>query len=151
LAYRSGRANGLRGAALDSHIRKETALPGSDSWHAAMSKAEEMTFTQELKGAAEGGGLFEQLVKKLQDSRRSDTTLSPLAASVVGWFCPFIQTPFNIYKAGLRRTPFGLVGIGAHLLKSGVVTWRHGQPFIENYGKARAVPDMADQTISLMV
>lgn len=150
-AYRTGKANGLSGAALESHIRSEVGRPGSESWQAAAIKGEELTFTTPLKGAAEGGGVFEQWVRKLQESRGSDSTLSPMAAAIVGWFFPFIQTPFNIYKTGLRRTPFGLVGVASHLLKSGLYTRKNGGLFIENYGKARMVRDLADQTIAMIV
>ena len=150
-AYRRGRANGLQGAALESFMRGEVNTPGSESWHAAVQKGEELTFTNALRGTADGGGLFEQLVKKLQESRTADNTLSPLAAALVGWFFPFIQTPFNIYKAGLRRTPFGLLGIGSHLLRTGIVSWREGEPLIKNYGQARLVRDLTDQTISTLI
>ena len=150
-AYRRGRAQGIQGAALESFMKGEVNTPGSESWIAAVDKAEELTFTNDLKGAADGGGFFEQIVKKLQDSRHADTTLSPLAASAIGWFFPFIQTPFQIFKTGLRRTPFGAFGVLSHLLKTGVVTWRQGGPFLENYGKARLARDLTDQTIGLLI
>lgn len=154
-AYRRGAADGLTGKKLEAYVRGEANTPGSESWHAAMMKANEMTFTTRLRGATvkEGqpGGMVEQLVKKLQEARRSGGTLGPLAAFMVGFIFPFIQTPFNIFKSGLRRTPFGLGGMAKHLLDSGLYTWKNGGTLLENYGKARLTRDLADQTISLMV
>jgi N12 class adenine-specific DNA methylase len=149
-AYRLGRAQGLQGDALESFMRSEVNRPGSESYQAAFAVGEEMTFTQALRGADEGGGMFEQMVKKLQDARHPDSTLSPLAAAIIGFFFPFIQTPFNIFKAGLRRTPFGLAGIAAYLLRHGFAGWKNGVPHIDR-GKARMVRDMTDQTISMLV
>lgn len=154
-AYRIARSEGLKGAAMDSRIRSLINLPGSAAWLGAVEKARELTFTTPLRRHSQGGGTAEAIVKTVQDLRSNKRALGNAGAFALGWIFPFIQTPFNIFRAGLRRTPLGLAGIGAQLLRSGFYQWRLDEdkrvPFSQNYSRARLVRDLTDQTIAWLV
>lgn len=154
-AFRIAKAEGLKGAAMDSRIRGLINLPGSAAWIGAVEKARELTFTTPLRQHKDGGGTAEAIVKTVQDMRTSKARLGNTGAFMLGWIFPFIQTPFNIFKSGLRRTPLGLAGIGAQLLRSGFYQWRTDVdkrvPFEQNYTQARMVRDLTDQTIAWLI
>lgn len=151
-AYRIAKSEGLAGAAMDSRIRSLVNLPGSAAWIGAVEKAREMTFTTPLRAHKDGGGTAESIVKLIQDNRQNKALIGNAGAFVLGWVFPFIQTPFNIFRIGLRRTPLGLGGIAAQLLRAGFYAWRPDvdkrQPFRENYPNSRLIRDLTDQTIA---
>lgn len=144
-AYRIGKGLGLSGSALDDFMG-EQQIPGSESWHAAVQKARELTFTNPLRTAKDGGGSMEAMAKALLDVKNKKK-LGAVAAFSLGLFFPFVQTPFRIFQAGLRRTPLGLLG-AMKLYTEGMVSMRNGVPFTDTVSKARMVRDLADQTIA---
>jgi len=88
-AYRSGKAQGLKGDALAAHIAKEVGDLQSDAWRLGVEKAEELTFQSEL---GRGG-------KAIMYGRD--------AVPGARYILPFVRTPINIFKTGLAKTPLG--------------------------------------------
>ena len=145
-AYRIGKALGKTGAALDNFIA-EQMVPGSEAWHGAVQKAKELTFTNELRHFRDGGGMAETLAKVLLDARTKKGVVHPAMAFILGILFPFIQTPFRIFQAGLRRTPLGLAGI-AMFHTQGLVRLSKGKTYFGSESEARLARDLADQTIA---
>ena len=146
-AYRIGKREGLTGEALDEFMAGQL-VAGSEAWQGAVGKAQELTFTKPLENWKNGGGALEAGAKLLMDARHSKS-LGPYASFALGLFFPFVQTPFRIFQAGLRRTPLGLIGM-MEFYTRGLVGMKQGTPFLETVSKARMARDLADQTIAWM-
>ena len=87
-AYRMAKAEGLEGEALQNRIRELRDDPMSEAGQAAFDKALELTF-QEETGISEG----------ISNVRRDLPGLK--------FILPFVRTPTNIFRAGIRKSPFG--------------------------------------------
>jgi hypothetical protein len=87
-AYRMAKAEGLEGEALQRRIRELRDDPMSEAGQAAFDKALELTF-QEETGISEG----------ISNVRRDLPGLK--------FILPFVRTPTNIFRAGIRKSPFG--------------------------------------------
>lgn len=146
-AYRIANSEGLRGSALDERIHKLVNTAGSPAWQQAVPKTQELTFTSPLRSAADGGGTIESLVRRLQDWRTDDsgTFKGSAGAFMVGLVFPFVQTPYNVFRTGLRRTPFAALPVVSRMLKAGLYRVKDGKPFFESYEKALFARDMVDQ------
>lgn len=102
-AYRIAKQEGLSSEALTQRIANLVKDTDSKAWENALNTAREMTFQKPL-GA---GG---QLVLNARE-----------AFPVLRFFIPFVTTPANIFKEGIKRTPLGglqLLGV----LRSGDTT-----------------------------
>jgi N12 class adenine-specific DNA methylase len=143
-AYRFGKAQNLKGKQLEKFITAEINTPGSASWQRAVASAMELTFQTELPQDGLGG-----VVNKISRARKMQSTTvgGQLGELFLAMNLPFIKTPYNIFRIGLRKSPLGLVNVGAHIA-SGLYSLRKGRPFVEGYSKAMMVRDLAEQLIA---
>ena len=88
LADREGRKLGLSGDALNGYIAEQLLTPTSDSWRKAVDISNELTFKNKSDVANAAIG-FRRAVPGSE------------------YLVPFINTPYNILKTGLRVSPFG--------------------------------------------
>ena len=89
-AYRIAKAEGLTG---DAATKRQAALIEdlqSDAWKRAMESATRLSFQEKLGGRAQ----------RVQNA---------IAGSPARWFVPFVKTPFNILKTGVRKSPIGIL------------------------------------------
>ena len=108
-----------------------------DAWQNAVKSAREMTFQQDLKKASEGGNFIEDIAAKLQDARNDNPLL--------GLVFPFVKTPYNIFRVGIRKSPLGAINLATQAAK-GLYSVKNGKLYIE--GHPEAVRDLAEQAIA---
>lgn len=144
-AYRIAKAEGLEGAEMERRIDGLVNLQGSAAWVAAVDKAKELTFTNELRSFQEGGGIAESIVKRIQDGRNS-RTIAPAGRFVIGLIFPFIRTPFRIFQMGLRKSPLGAIHMANQTVR-GLYRMRNGVPFFESYPKALMAKHLSEQIL----
>jgi hypothetical protein len=89
-AYRIAKSEGLEGEGLVERIHEQMMDLNSDAWNQAVHSAHELTFQAELGRLAKGILKFR---KDVAGSR---------------YFFPFITTPANIFKQGVKMSPLGL-------------------------------------------
>jgi hypothetical protein len=111
-AYRIAKAEKLTGQALTSRITELTSDMDSQAWMDAIASAQEVAFHTELG----------MVGKKIQHAVRN--------IPGVRWIVPFIRTPINIAKTGLRKTPFGTLNIAKRIAQKGFVDTR-----FDEYGR----------------
>ncbi len=99
LAYRQARMEGLKGDALLQRVTDLIDVPPVNIMEEARRIARYRTFHQEMEGLGKG----------LTDLARA---FPPFRLVM-----PFIQTPYNIIKYDLERSPLGLGGIATDALK----------------------------------
>lgn len=92
-AYRIGKSQGLEGNALAEFISQEMETPESKSNTYADQRVLELTFQED-------GGLA---VRHLTNLRNK----TPFGR----YFLPFIKTPANLLRQGIRKGPLGLAGL----------------------------------------
>ena len=92
-AYRIGKSQGLEGNALAEFISQEMENPESKSNIYADQRVLELTFQED-------GGVA---VKQLTNLREK----TPFGR----YFLPFIKTPANLLRQGIRKGPLGLAGL----------------------------------------
>ena len=90
-AYRKAKAEGLTGDALAARIEAIKADPGEELLAAAIEEARRLTFQAKP-------GTFARM---MLTARRNHPAM--------GYLFPFVTTPANVVKTGLRKTPLGLV------------------------------------------
>jgi RNA polymerase sigma factor (sigma-70 family) len=108
-----------------------------DAWIRAVEKSKEMTFQQDLKRSSEGGNLFEDATAKLQDARLNN--------KLIGFFFPFVRTPYNIFRTGIRKSPIGAANFAWQAGK-GFLAMKDGKAFLD--GDPTLVRDMSEQLIA---
>jgi len=108
-----------------------------DAWIRAVEKSKEMTFQQDLKRSSEGGNLFEDATAKLQDARFNN--------KLIGFFFPFVRTPYNIFRTGIRKSPIGAANFAWQAGK-GFLAMKDGKAFLD--GDPTLVRDMSEQLIA---
>jgi len=107
------------------------------AWHLAVKKARELTFQQDLQTTAQGGNHFEDVAAKLLKSRSSN--------KLIGYFFPFVKTPYNIFRVGLRKSPLGAANLAVQMGK-GFYGMKDGSPYLTAHPDL--VRDLAEQTIA---
>lgn len=102
-AYRIGVKNGLKGDALNSFIERELSNQNSKSNEYANRRVKEITFTEDLDGAA----------KAMADLKNR--------SAIFGYIFPFIKTPYNLLRQGIRKSPAGILNLAkeAYDMKQG--------------------------------
>ena len=108
-----------------------------DAWIRAVEKSKEMTFQQDLKRSNEGGSLFEDAAAKLQDARFNN--------QLIGFFFPFVKTPYNIFRTGIRKSPIGAANLAWQAGK-GFLAMKDGKAFLD--GDPTLVRDLSEQLIA---
>jgi hypothetical protein len=126
-AIRIGKAQGLKGKELNAFVAQQAADYTSKSWERAIAKAEELTFQTKLGKSGQ----------QLMAARDSGT----LVGRVLQQLFPFIRTPVNILKTGVRKSPLGSVGIAYQVGKKAI-----GQN--PNYDSKRFQRDAAEQVLA---
>ena len=107
------------------------------AWQRAVDKAKEMTFQQDLRTAEEGGNPVEDLAAKMQEMRGSNKLLA--------LFFPFVRTPYNIFRMGIRKSPLGSVSLAYHAAQ-GLYGLKNGTPYLTTHPEA--VREVAEQLIA---
>jgi hypothetical protein len=107
------------------------------AWQQAVESARVNTFQQDLKTTAEGGNIVEDVASKLQNARFGN--------KLIGFFFPFVRTPFNVFRVGLRKSPLGSANLLAQATK-GLYSMKNGKPYID--GHPELVRDLAEQAIA---
>lgn len=95
MAYREARHLGLKGDALERYITNSLQDNNSTANRYAANRALDITF-QEAPG---------EFVKKLLSFKNSDG----VSAKIAKYLFPFVQTPVNILKQGMRKSPLGML------------------------------------------
>jgi hypothetical protein len=99
LAYRQGKSEGLSGKDLDARMTELMNDPLSEPSQKAVDTAIRLAL-QEKTPALEAGLSLRREIPGLR------------------YLLPFMTTPFNIFKAGIRRSPFGSIKLGTELLRA---------------------------------
>jgi len=99
-----GREKGLSGDELDKFVSQQLDDPASIAWSRSLDSAKRVTFQER------GGKLSEAIIKW----RKEPGPLGFAARHIA----PFVVTPANIVKIGLRRTPLGTVMLPSTMWKA---------------------------------
>jgi len=139
MAYRLGKKQDLEGAALTNFMASQIATHGSESWQHAFEKAVELTFQDEndITKAVEG---VSNALKR---------------AKLVGWLfkfmLPFVRTPTNIYRAGIRKAG-GSAGMLLYRLgKSGYYAIKGNNNEFRSYREGKMVKDVSESVMALVL
>lgn len=139
-AHRMAKAEGLKGTALKARW-EELMKPGSPAWEKAMETAKEHTFQQDIRKKDEGGGYLEDAVARMTEARGDNILLA--------FLMPFVRTPFNIFRIGLRKSPLGTLSFGSHLAKGVFGKIRDGKPVAAGWGDSQTmIRDLAEQAMA---
>ena len=99
-----GREQGLKGNELQNFINEQIQNTESDTWEKTLEKAKEITFQSKVGPIA----------RNLMQIRNADGVTGYFARHIL----PFIVTPTNIVKTGVRRTPLGSFVLPSTLVKA---------------------------------
>ena len=108
-ALRTGRGHDLSGAELERHVQRELASDGSASSQYARRRSLELTF-QEEPGAA---------IRYLVALREQGGAVG----TVMKYMLPFLKTPGNLLRQGVRKSPLGVVPLATEAYRA----WRSGK------------------------
>ena len=97
LAHRTARAEGLKGEAFQERRQDLRTRPTEKMQAEALAEAKRLTYQERL---GKVGGLVLLIRKTIPGSR---------------YVLPFVVTPLNIIKMGLRKTPLGSLSLGVKL------------------------------------
>jgi len=140
VAYRIAKREGLTGDAMATRMNELVATPNSEAWQRAVDKAVNLTFQDQMRTKEEGGNPFENAVARFNQMRTG--------SHLLGFFFPFIRTPYNIFKMGLRKTPLGSANMAWRFSKAGFYRFKDGKPMFESYDKGEQVRHLAEQLIA---
>jgi hypothetical protein len=164
-AFRIGKALGLTGGALEKHIRNEVDNYGSTAWVRAADKAKELTFQDESTASRiasivpQGAGALAKRWEgqALSQAKQGNMTSARRFASAAKWagfvqgvmrfIFPFIRTPVNIFRMGLRKTPLGSFVLGYQLAK-GFYGMATGKGFFNKYPAALLSKHITEQALA---
>jgi hypothetical protein len=177
-AYRLGKIAQKHGAiatgsaALEQFITSEINIPGSMSWNASMRVALELTF-QDSNWLTDLGKQLTQIPQHRIDARKKKSAELEaagdfdgaakmavasnaliIASKLMSIVFPFVKTPANIIRMGLRKSPLGSINIAAHLLwmiGNGAYRFSNGKPYFNSAGRAQLVKLLAEQTQAFIV
>lgn len=142
-AFRIAKAEGLTGDARAKRIQQLVDNVGQEhpeAWQAAVEKATDLTFQQELKDWKHGGNTVESIAAWVQKGRNE---VKPL-----GLVVPFVKTPFNIFRQGLRKSPLGALNLVSRFAKAGFYKLKDGKAVGESYVPADQVKHVAEQMLA---
>lgn len=167
MAHRIGRKQGLRGKALERWITAEVSTPGSKSWKTAAEKAKENTFQDEnatvrfaekyLKASSRGR--LQSEGQALAEARKADPDVEKIRsylsearwhgfwAAALRFIFPFVRTPINIFRMGLKKSPVGSAFLALNLMK-GLVASVQGKGFFNKYPAALFARQLSEQALS---
>lgn len=99
-----GRQQGLDGDALDAFVEQQVNDHESTAWGNALDVARDVTFQSKVGPIA----------RNLMKTRNADGVTGFFARHTI----PFVVTPANIVKTGIRRTPLGSLALPSTLVKA---------------------------------
>lgn len=135
-AYRLGKKRGLSGVALENFMASQIAVHGSESWEGALQTAKELTFQDEND--------ITKAVEDLANAAKKNKYIGLLAK----FLFPFIRTPTNIYRTGMRKAG-GSAGILLWKLgQAGFYKMKDGRPFFDTYAKGKMVQDVSESVMA---
>lgn len=112
-AYRIAKAAGRKGSQLKASIAEQIANPKSEAWQLAIDDAVRLAFQER------GGKVVQAILSVRKD--------------VPGprYVMPFVTTPGNIFRIGIRKSPLGLLSL-ANKIQRGIRTgtWKGVTPAI---------------------
>ena len=103
-AYRTGVQNGFAGVELQQYIQKQLTNPDSKSYQWGKQRAKELTFQEDTP----------QWLNTLMALRESDGAMG----HILKVFLPFIKTPYNILRQGIRKSPLGAANLIGETVKA---------------------------------
>jgi hypothetical protein len=136
MAYRLGKKQGLAGAALTNFMASQIATHGSESWQHAFEKATELTFQDEndITKAVEG------VTNALKRAK--------FVGGLMRYLLPFVRTPTNIYRAGIRKAG-GSAGMLLYRLgKSGYYAIKGNNNEFRSYREGAMVKDVSESVMA---
>jgi N12 class adenine-specific DNA methylase len=136
-AYRTAKAEGLSGAGLEARIKDQIDTYGSPAWIAAVEKAKELTFQQDLREWGSG----EDQTHNPMEAMAAAVQRASISCPPLRFIVPFIRTPFNIMRAGIRKTPLGSLPLAWDVLSYAAGTGRNWIAKITG-GEVKANPKM---------
>ena len=137
-AYRIAKSEGLEGKELEGRIAELINTPNSQAWQLAVDRAEGYAFQTRIRSESEGGGKIESLVHSIAKLKNSN--------KLMNFVIPFVQTPYNIFRIGIRKSPLGSVSLLHRLATDGLFKMRDGKPLMGRYPEL--VRDLAEQVIA---
>jgi N12 class adenine-specific DNA methylase/SAM-dependent methyltransferase len=139
-AYRIGKGQGYDGQKLSDFIASEVETIGSQSWERAVGRATILAFQEKLRSLDEGGNLIEggavALNKGLSNYKPGK------------FFVPFINTVYNIFRTGVRKTPVGSAAMLYKGARHGFYQIRNGKLNPRPYVTSEFVRDSAEQVMA---
>jgi hypothetical protein len=130
LAYRAGKAKGLKGEAMERYITAEMRNRDSAIWPAAQAEARHVSFQQSLRSLAEikaeekaghVGHYMEAGMRFLSDLKNMDSASAGwqmvVVQSLLRMTFPFIRTPYRLVEIGMSMTPLGAIFNAAQAAK----------------------------------
>lgn len=167
-AYRLAKAEKRAGRDIDiqEFVRSEINTPGSVSWNIAMEVATEQTFQDSnwltavakhvTQGADKQVPQFRAKAEKAYAEGRETAGYSlnqtanalVFAAKMMSIIFPFVKTPANILRMGIRKSPLGSISLAyliAHAIVSGSINFASKKPSVRNIPMAMLVKAMAEQ------
>ena len=135
-AYRLGKNKGLAGAALENYIASQIATYGSDSWAHALETATELTFQDE-------NDITKDVEKVINAAKQMK-----VVGLLFKFLFPFVRTPTNIYRQGIRKAGGSAGMLLWRLGQAGFYKMKDGTPFFESYSKAKMVKDISESVMA---
>jgi hypothetical protein len=145
-ARQIARSKGLSGKAMADEIAYQLT-PGSESWVRALEQAKKITFQTEIGSKSGTIDKLDNLARMISETKkgRYGTWLKGLSHFVF----PFVDTPTNIFKAGVTMSPIGsmlaLVDATRSLNQRRKGNKEEAQRL---YNAARAFDDIVNQTVA---
>lgn len=109
LAFRDGRQQGLSGDRLSSHIAHVLSNPHSEQYQELFARSYAKARTLAFQDPIENKLLRSLSTKDINDGWGS---------FAIAMFFPFVSTPTNILKQGIKRSPLGIFRIVAKQIKN---------------------------------
>jgi hypothetical protein len=94
-AHRLGTSQGLQGTELENFIQKQLTDGNSKAYSWGRKRAQELTFQEDIP----------DFLNTLMALRESNS----MVGKMMKIFLPFIKTPYNVLKQGLRKSPLGII------------------------------------------
>lgn len=129
-AYRIAQMEGLQGEAMARRIDELMRDGTGPASRRAFEHSKYLTFQNEL-------GTWGQKLIELRKAKR------PLT-----FILPFITTPFNIFKVGIRKSPLGSLALGSRLVRHGLYTLGISDSAEMIYERHRFKRDAAEQVLA---
>ena len=102
MAYREGVSKGLTGKALQDFMERQMLNPKSNAFKYGEGRAREMVFQEEP------GAIVRYLIAMKNEPG--------IKGTVISFLFPFIKTPSNILRQGLRKSPLGALNLAGETL-----------------------------------